>query len=202
MPALLLFAAALAAAEPVAHRFDASASTSSRVVAIARRGGALRFLGHEHAIEARDWTAWIAYDPAVPSSSSVTMSVKSASLVIDSEEARRLAGLGAGPGPKDVAKISRTMLGPTVLDAERFPEIRFESVEIGADGPGLLRVRGRLTLRGVTREETARVSLQETPFRVRTELKIRQTAYGIQPASVAGVVKVKDELELRLDLGP
>jgi polyisoprenoid-binding protein YceI len=43
-----------------------------------------------------------------------------------------------------------TLLGETILDAERHPEIRFASTRLRADGDGV-RIDGDLTIKGVTR---------------------------------------------------
>ena len=44
------------------------------------------------------------------------------------------------------------------------------------------------------------VSLEGDELRARGQARLRQTAFGIQPISVAGLVKVKDELLVEFDL--
>ena len=100
---------------------------------------------------------------------------------------------------KDRAEIQATMLGPKVLDAEKFPEIRFNSSRIEQTSPRHYRVTGTLDLHGVRKE----ISFEMTggPDHYQGKTRLKQTDFGIQPVSVAGgTVKVKDELELEFDI--
>jgi polyisoprenoid-binding protein YceI len=100
---------------------------------------------------------------------------------------------------KDRAEIQSTMLGPKVLDAVRYPEIRFTSSRIEAAGPQRFRVIGTLELHGASRELTLDAS--GGPDHYHGKHKLKQTDFGIQPVSVAGgTVKVKDELEIEFDV--
>ncbi|MGE5323553.1 MAG: YceI family protein [Actinomycetota bacterium] len=102
---------------------------------------------------------------------------------------------------KDRAEIQTTMLGPKVLDAQRFPEIRFTSTRIGQTAPRRFRVIGQLQLHGVTRRLEFPVS--GTPEHYTGRATLKQTDFGIQPVSVAGgAVKVKDEVEIEFDVYP
>jgi polyisoprenoid-binding protein YceI len=96
--------------------------------------------------------------------------------------------------PSDRAEVQSTMLGPKVLDAERFPEIRFRSTRVTREGDAW-RVEGELSLHGQTRPVTLRVSGSGGLYI--GSLKLKQTAFGIQPVTAGGgTVKVKDELQL------
>ena len=104
---------------------------------------------------------------------------------------------------KDRAEIQATMLGPSVLNSDKFPEIRFRSShveEIGAKEGHRFRVTGNLALHGATRQLTFDVDRNiEGQYHGKTKLK--QTDFGIQPVSVAGgTVKVKDELEIEFTI--
>jgi polyisoprenoid-binding protein YceI len=102
---------------------------------------------------------------------------------------------------KDRAEIQSTMLGPKVLDAARYPEIRFTSSRVESSGPQRFRVTGTLQLHGASRELSFDVTGGPDHYQGKTKLK--QTDFGIQPVSVAGgTVKVKDELELEFDVYP
>jgi len=102
---------------------------------------------------------------------------------------------------KDRAEIQSTMLGPKVLDAARYPEIRFVSSRIEPSGGQRFRVTGTLQLHGTSRELSFDVTGGPDHYQGKTKLK--QTDFGIQPVSVAGgTVKVKDELELNFDVYP
>jgi polyisoprenoid-binding protein YceI len=196
--ALLLWSAS-ARAVPVALDPDPKASS---VLAVTRRSGILGFLGHEHAIRAGRWSAALCMDRGDPSLSRVGFTVDTASLTIDEPETRKEAGLETGgPGPADIAKIQRKMLGPEVLDTARFPEMRFRSKTVRKQPGNHLSVTGDLTLHGVTREITVPViydlgGQDKGAFSV--DFRIRQTDFGIEPQSGGGVVNVKDEMEIRL----
>jgi polyisoprenoid-binding protein YceI len=115
---------------------------------------------------------------------------------------------------KDRVEIQQAMLGPKVLDAEKFPEIRFTSSRIErttsdhAGPPGnanvalsgvIYRVTGTLELHGVRKPLTFEVTGGSDRFRGKARLK--QTDFGIEPVSVAGgTVKVKDEIDLDFDI--
>ncbi|PYP90774.1 MAG: hypothetical protein DMG65_10270 [Candidatus Angelobacter sp. Gp1-AA117] len=99
----------------------------------------------------------------------------------------------------DRAKIQSTMMGPDVLDTEKFPEIRFKSSKIEQSSPQHYRVNGSLTLHGVTRPVSFEVSSDADHYH--GTARLNQTDFGIKPVSAAGgTVKVKDQLELEFDL--
>ena len=58
---------------------------------------------------------------------------------------------------KDRAEIQSTMLGPKVLDQEKFPEIRFKSSRIEQTSPQHYRVAGMLELHGTKHEVTLKL---------------------------------------------
>jgi hypothetical protein len=100
---------------------------------------------------------------------------------------------------KDRAEIQATMLGPKVLDAPKYPQIRFTSTRIEQTGPGRFQVSGKLELHGVTRQLEFPVSATDGHYTGKTKLK--QTDFGIQPVSVGGgTVKVKDEVEIEFNV--
>jgi polyisoprenoid-binding protein YceI len=100
---------------------------------------------------------------------------------------------------KDRAEIQSTMLGPKVLDQEKFPEIHFKSSRIEQTSPQHYRVEGLLELHGVKHEITLQVTGEPSHYHGATKLK--QSEFGIKPISLGGgSVKVKDELELEFDV--
>jgi polyisoprenoid-binding protein YceI len=102
---------------------------------------------------------------------------------------------------KDRAEIQQTMLGPKVLDAEKFREIRFQTSHVQEIGPQRYRVSGTLELHGTSKELGFDATGSPDHYQGKTRLK--QTNFGIQPVSIAGgTVKVKDEIELEFDIYP
>ena len=95
--------------------------------------------------------------------------------------------------------IQDRMVGPEVLDVERFPKISFESTKVERSGEGQFLVAGRLSLHGVTQPITIRVRSENGRYVGTCTLKQRD--YGIEPISiVGGTVKVKDELKIDFDI--
>jgi polyisoprenoid-binding protein YceI len=82
------------------------------------------------------------------------MPVARADLVIDFDDLAQssvdvavdVAGAEAG-----FPFATQGMLGPTVLDAARWPLIEFASDDVRRTGPGTAEIRGEITVRGVTR---------------------------------------------------
>lgn len=172
----------------------------SYLLVIVDKQGLMSFAGHAHAALATKWSFESAIDASNLKGSAVTITIPVASLVVDTAEARRLAGLDSGPSPADVRKIQETMLGPEVLDARSYPTIVFTSTSVGA-GASELRVTGRFQMHGQTREITVPVRYTRNPdgsLDFSGEFQLKQTDFGMKPVSVGmGTVNVKNELRIR-----
>ncbi|MBI1849423.1 MAG: YceI family protein [Planctomycetes bacterium] len=97
------------------------------------------------------------------------------------------------------AEVTARMIGPDVLDAARYPEIRFSSTAITPDGADRWRLTGMLLLHGVSRAVAGTVSLRDAHYR--GQLALKQSAFGIRPISIAGgTVKVKDDVRVMFDI--
>lgn len=102
---------------------------------------------------------------------------------------------------KDQAEVQSIMLGPKVLDVDRYPEIRFQSSRVQPTRGQNYRVTGTLDLHGVSRELSFDVT--GTPDHYHGKARFKQTDFNITPvAGGGGTVKVKDELELEFDVYP
>jgi len=100
---------------------------------------------------------------------------------------------------KERLEVQSIMLGPKVLDTDKYPEIRFQSTRVQSVNPQGYRVTESLELHGIRRELTFDVGGSGGHYHGKTKLK--QTDYGIQPVSGGGgTVKVKDELEIEFDI--
>jgi YceI-like domain len=100
---------------------------------------------------------------------------------------------------KDRAEIQSTMLGPKVLDAEKYPEIHFRSSRIEQSAPQHYRVTGKLELHGTSKELSFEVT--GGPEHYHGAARLKQSDFGIKPISLfGGSVKVKDELELEFEV--
>jgi polyisoprenoid-binding protein YceI len=100
---------------------------------------------------------------------------------------------------KNRAEIRATMLGPKLLEAEKFPRISFTSTSVTQMNADTAQVKGILELHGVKREVDLEVKRQGGHYVGATRLK--QTSYGMTPITVAaGAVKVKDEVKVEFDV--
>jgi polyisoprenoid-binding protein YceI len=187
---LTLVAAPVARAAPRRYALDPA---QSRVEIHVGKTGVFGFAGHEHEVVAKALRGSATFDPDRIAASAVDLTIDAAALRVS----------GQGEPADDVPKVQEAMLGPTCLDAGRFPTIRFVSTavaEAGAAGAGGrdLTLQGNLTLHGVTRPLALRVHVEQTGDRLEATGKttLRQTDFGITPISKAGVVKVKDEIAI------
>jgi polyisoprenoid-binding protein YceI len=182
-----------AGAESRPYTIDA---TSSRIVIHVGKAGLLGFAGHEHEILAPVNRGTLVVDPAHVEASSADFSF----------DARTVRVTGRGEPSKDVPKVQKAMVGPDCLDAGRFPVIRFVSRAISVTRPARggydVTVQGILTLHGVSREVTVplRVDIASDLLGATGTMTLKQTDFGIKPISVAGVVKVKDEIQIDVRL--
>ncbi len=173
-PALLA-----AQSRPTARAAAIDTARSSLTVHVFR-AGIFAFAGDNHDIRA----------PIV--SGSIDESLPAVELVIQASQMKVLdPGLGAGKR----AEVQANMLGPEVLDTQRFPQIRFRSTSVELSGARNWLVRGELSLHGVTRPLVVRVSKMQEEYRGTASLK--QTDFGIKPIRAgAGTVRVKDEVRI------
>jgi polyisoprenoid-binding protein YceI len=180
--ALLLVLVGSTTAAPAMREMDVARSTLTVRVF---KAGLLSALGHNHQIRA----------PIARGSFDESAEMPSVDLVV---EAQQLRALDPELSEKDRAEVQQTMLGPTVLDSGRFPEIRFRSLAVEKAGAGKWRVRGELTLHGVTRPVVAEVNGESGHYR--GSAVVRQTDFGIQPVRAAGgTIKVKDEVRVEFE---
>jgi polyisoprenoid-binding protein YceI len=101
------------------------------------------------------------------------------------------------------------MLGPEILNVNRYPEAKFENVRVNATGKTSNRklpeyiLEGDFTLHKTTRHLQIRCDLEEKDgwHHVRGSFKILQTDYGIKPyTKMLGAVGIKDELMILGDI--
>jgi polyisoprenoid-binding protein YceI len=114
-------------------------------------------------------------------------------------DARKLRVLDPEVSNGTRGQIQETMLSTQVLDANRFPEIRFQSTGVEPKGPEHWIVHGNLALHGTDHPITVEVALKDNRYRGSATLK--QTDFGITPVTVGGgTVKVRDEVKIEFDI--
>jgi polyisoprenoid-binding protein YceI len=158
--------------------------------------------GHRHGIVAGEFSAQVCAEPRTFEDASVSVRVPVSALRIDTDEARRVAGVtSSGPSAKDIPVIQQKMLSPANLDAAAHPEIRFQSSAATRSGDGI-NLRGVLTIRGRSTQIAVPLRVQPAAgdYRFSGQFNIKLRDYGITPESVGGVVKVADEVTVLIDL--
>ncbi len=95
----------------------------------------------------------------------------------------------------DKAKIEQN-IRKDVLEAKRHGAITFASTEVSRNGDHAT-VRGDLTLHGVTRAISARVTREEDWWT--TEVRLHQPDFGIKPfTAMLGTLKVQPDVRVQL----
>jgi polyisoprenoid-binding protein YceI len=175
------------------YRLDAA---RSKFMIRAFAGGPLWFKGHDHLVQARDFTGEARLTPGSVSPASLTLTVRAASLA----ETREVFN-------EQQKKIIDTELRDIVLEPDKYPEITFRSTDVSVEPRGgdlfALKLGGDLTLRGVTRHVNipVEVTLRGDELRARGEFDIKRGDFKV-PATSAfhGTVRVRDRLKVSFDI--
>jgi polyisoprenoid-binding protein YceI len=175
-------------AERAAYRVDPA---KSRATIHVGKAGAFSFIaGHTHEITGPIQTGTVDVDLDAPSRSHVQLVIASSELKVSA----------AGEPEGDAPKVQEAMEGEKVLDVQRHPKITYESTSVTLQnrrGNLLeLSVTGQLAIQDVTQAVTVpvRVELAGSRLSANGRFEIKQSAFGIKPISVGGVVAVKDTL--------
>jgi polyisoprenoid-binding protein YceI len=175
-----------------ARSYTVDASRSSATIEVGKSGVFSFAAGHTHEVLAPAMTGTIAVDVDDPAHSSVRVTIDASALKVT----------GKGESAGDVPKVQETMSGAQVLDVQRHPTITFASTSVaitnhtGATLDAM--VTGQLTIRSVARTISVPVSvrLEGNTLTATGRFPVTQTAYGMKPVSVGGVVSVKDTVNI------
>jgi polyisoprenoid-binding protein YceI len=162
------------------HAIDTKQSTLTIRVG---KAGVFSALGHEHEIRG-----------AINSGSAETGAHPSVEVHVN---ARALEVIDKDESEKARAEVQNTMLGPEVLDSERFNDIVFKSTSAESAGEGKWTLHGNLTLRGQTKPVIVQVTLKGG--RYTGEAIVKQTDFGIKPPGIVGV-RAKDEVRIEFEV--
>jgi len=190
--ALAACAGTRAQAEPVALVVDPA---TSHVRLHLGRAGLMKFLGHEHHIEAPIAEGRVELVEGDPARSSVQLRFDSA----------KLAVIPGSEPAGDIPKVEERMRGE-VLEVARYPEIAFASTSVKSQSASGSRFRlvvaGSLTLRGRSFpvEVPLEVARDAAGIEARGEVALKLRDVGIEPPSVAGVVKVANGFKLEFEI--
>jgi polyisoprenoid-binding protein YceI len=178
----LLFSASFLATSLSAQERAIDAKKSTLTIHVGK-AGMFSALGHEHEIRG-----------VIDSGSAETGAHPSVEVHVN---ARALKVIDKEGSDKARVEVQSTMLGPTVLDSERFKEIVFKSTSADPAGEGKWTFHGNLTLHGQTRPATVHVTLKDGHYT--GDAIVKQTDFGIEPPGKAGV-RAKDEVRIAFDV--
>jgi polyisoprenoid-binding protein YceI len=117
-------------------------------------------------------------------------------IVVNAQEMRLL---DSNLSPHDCWQVQMRMVGPNVLDANPFPQIRFESTTIDQPPSAVWTIDRQLTLHAHTQPRTVKVLREHGHYRGSASLK--QAGFGIVPITAAGgTINVKDDLRIEFDI--
>lgn len=205
---LLLAACAVPSRPPTATVAPMPAATSGTTYRVVwselelhvYRDGPLARFGHNHVIASTAVSGTIELrDPL--RASTLSLSIPLDSLAVDEPQRRSAAGSDF-PGElpeKDREGTRQNMLGPALLDAARFPELRLASQSIREDG-GTFEVTARVDIAGMLREirVPARVELDGDRLLAQGDFVLTHGQLGLTPFSVGlGALSVRDDLRVR-----
>jgi polyisoprenoid-binding protein YceI len=176
----------------VRYQIDA---TVSRFTVQVFATGLLSAFGHNPIIGIRDYDGEIQFAPDNYEKAVVRLTLRTSTMDVLDEMKR-----------DDRQKLEREMY-ESVLEVERFPAAAYESrgIRIQKLSVGLLQthVTGELSFHGVTQDHSfdARVTVMGEALRISGEFPLRQSDYGIKPASFAGgALRLKDEVHFKFEL--
>jgi len=115
-------------------------------------------------------------------------------------DAAKLRVLDPQLAPNRRDQVQANMVGPQVLDVQKYPQIVFRSTKSPAGSPSQLSITGDLTLHGQTHPIVVQTAaIDATHFK--GTATVRQTDFGITPIRLAGgTVKVKDDVNIDFEL--
>ncbi len=189
-----LGAGAPAGAE-TAVRYQIDARQSS-FTAHAHRGGLLWFLGHDHLLAVRDFTG---VAEAAPDS----LTPASLRIVVRADSIAETSSTFTEQQKQIIGEELRTI----VFEAAKYPEIVFESTAVTAktSAPGQydVKIRGDLTLHGVTRQIAipARVTVDGRDLRAHGEFDLDRDDFKVKATSAkAGTIRVRNNVDFTFDV--
>jgi polyisoprenoid-binding protein YceI len=193
VPWLFLALGAAALAEPV--RYEVAADQSRMTVHVGT-AGLFKMFGHDHDIEVERIAGNVEWDSESPSSSRVVLEIEAASLTVADEELSE----------EDRAQVQSDMESKALALPEN-PKIVFQSTEVRLEksegASHRLKLRGTLSLRGVTKPVEVPVTVEASEGRLvaRGEMELDSKIWGVPQISAAGgSVKTEEELKLQYEI--
>jgi len=183
-------------ARPANDTYRVDPKRSSVTIEVGKSGALSFVAGHSHEVAGPIASGTVEVDRQRLADARIRIVIAAADL--------KVAHTHESPG--DVPKIQETMDGEQVLAIDRYRDLTFESTAVSASGREAaasdLIVEGKLTIRGVAQSVRVpvHVAIAGGTLTATGQLSVKQSAFGIKPVTVAGVVAVKDALEIRFSI--
>jgi hypothetical protein len=199
---VLLLVAGTAAAQSGAgvsgdlYRVDASASDIRLFV---YRAGPLARVGHNHVIAVAGLSGWVEIrsQPAAPS---FALEIPVTELRVDDAVLRREAGaeFASEPSARDVEQTRSNMLGPRLLQAERYPSVAVRGQAVtGSTGELDLDLVFEIAGRVAELAVPAHLRRSEDTLEVSGTLVLSHAALGLTPfRALFGALQVADQVDV------
>jgi polyisoprenoid-binding protein YceI len=152
-------------------------------------------MGHRLTIAMNSWLATVRWRAGEPVDAELTVEVNSFQVL------RGEGGLKALSGPEKTLVRSNAL---KVLDADRFPQIRFQAGDIEKVKDGY-RLAGTLEIHGVTGQCEIELHIEDLgkQWLLSCEADVRQSDFGIKPYSMLmGSLKVVDAVNVSFSAQP
>jgi polyisoprenoid-binding protein YceI len=202
LPVLLMATGPLSGGSAADFSIDA-ASSDVYVQLRPADGPILNGLSHHHVIVARRIEGDIHWDPQAPDACRVRVDVPIAGLDVDPERKRAALGFEKSMSDGDRKKTAKNMKAKDQLWADRHPVIEFRSARCEADGEGIVRVDGKLSIRGVGKSLSLPVKIEPDAKGLRARVDFEQVHgdFGFEPYSALfGALKNEDSLRFHVDI--
>lgn len=179
-------------------------AAGSRLLIYAYRGAAAATLGHNHVLRAAQIDGYVHMPASAPAGARFDLRVPLAQLVIDEPQLRAATGdaFAGERSASDIAGTRHNLLGPTGLDAARYPDVRVHSTQVSGDWPALV-ADIEISLHGVTRSLSVPLMAHRDGDRMRITgaLALRQSDFAITPYSaLLGLLAVQDAVTISVDV--
>jgi polyisoprenoid-binding protein YceI len=151
-------------------------------------------MGHRLTIAMNSWQATLRWAGSEPVAADASVDVGSLQVL------RGEGGLKSLSEPEKMLARSNALKS---LDADRFPQIRFEAHDVEKTASGY-RLTGRLEIHGKARNRVIDVRVEDLgqTWRMSCEADVRQSEYGVKPYSLLmGSVKVVDNVTVSFRAG-
>ena len=157
-------------------------------------GGMGAKMGHDLVLEATKWSGTVNLDADNPAATNIQVTV----------DPRALEILQATGGVKALSDKDRQEIASNsdkTLNTSKHPAITFASTGVTGAAPNL-KLSGNLTISGQTSPVTLDVTVQDGPGETRLTGRtgLAHSNFGIKPYSKLGALKIKDEVEIEIQL--